>query len=74
MFDEKLFGDFLALCDRIGLSDTEAAVLTKLSPHTVRVCRLTRRPPRTDRCRRQIVDFVSRNRAAQTRGELRFAE
>lgn len=71
--DEQVLIEYLALVERLGLTDVTAAALIGISPHTARVMRLGRVLPMPVRCRAALRLFVERNRNAKTRSDLRLA-
>jgi hypothetical protein len=72
VLDEPVVIDRLcALAERFELTNVELAGLTGLSPHTVRVVRLSRAMPRHAHCRRALREFVARNKGAKSKGDLR---
>ena len=72
MTDEEIVSELLALAVRLRLSDAAASALIGMSPHTYRVVRVTRQPPPAPRSRALLRQFVERNRAAQTRADIRL--
>ena len=65
--------NFLEIVDRLGLSDTEAAVFAGVAPHTVRVARLAPKAPKRKRTLAAIAAFVSASQSARTRHDLRIS-
>lgn len=69
--EEAVVRQFITIAEALGLSDVALAGLCGISPHTARLTRIGRMLPKHARCRRAIVDFVTRNSAAAARGDLR---
>jgi hypothetical protein len=70
--DEKLLRSYLEILERLKLSDVDAAALTGLAYHTVRVVRVSGSLPRRRHCVEALEAFVAANAGAQSRAELRF--
>lgn len=73
MSDQELMERFLAIGERLKLSDTQVAVASGLAPYTVRMMRVGKTLPRQARCLSLITEFILRNRHAKQRGEVRLA-
>ena len=71
MTSRELIDSYVAILDRLGLSNATAAALTGLSEHTVRIVRLGRTLPKHERCRTAMAAFVSANKSAKCRADLR---
>jgi hypothetical protein len=64
---------FLSIIDRLQLTNTAAAGASGLAPDTIRKIRATGEAPKRAHCRDAVEVFVSLNRRAKNRAELRFA-
>jgi hypothetical protein len=64
--------EFLSIVEGLGLSDVEAGALVGIAPATCRIVRLTREMPKHPRPRVSIAAWVSANRSATSRAELRM--
>lgn len=69
--DESVIRELQNIINRLGLNDRDVAAFAGVSPPTVRDARKSGELPRHIRCRSALMNFIERNRAAKTRGDLR---